>query len=101
MLIIIHLKIFEIALVKQAILQILAGYPRIQLNFDTIITLEIASYSNPLITLLVPLATSPHSQVLSKSHLINVAKDTCITFNTLEISVVWGAMSLELWAKTK
>ena len=56
----INLKIFEIDLVKQAVLQISGGYSRIQLNFGTI-SPEIGSDSNPLITLLAPSAISPHS----------------------------------------
>ena len=57
---IIYLKIFEIDLVKQAVLQTPGGYSRIQLNFVTI-SPKIGSDSNPLITLLALSAISPHS----------------------------------------
>ena len=62
---IIYLKIFEIDLVKQAVLQT-PGYSRIQLNFGAI-SPEIGSDSNPLITLLAPSAISPHSWKWSHS----------------------------------
>ena len=46
---------------------------------------------SPLITRLVLLATRPHPQVLSKSHLINI-KDTFIALFSWEVPRVWRAL---------
>lgn len=56
---------------------------------------------SPPLTRLVPLATNPHPQVLSKRQLINITKDTFFTVNTQEIPRLQEAVSQELCIKTK
>lgn len=51
--------------------------------------------SKPLNTLLVLLATSLYPQMLSKSHFINITKDTFITPNTQEIARIWRSCDPE------
>lgn len=59
--------------------------------------------SNPLISWLIFLATSPHAHLLSQCHLIHITKDTVIALTLIsqEIPKVLAAPCQEQWMKNK
>lgn len=59
--------------------------------------------SNPLISWLIFLATSPHAHLLSQCHLIHITKDTVIALTLIsqEIPKVLAAPCQEQWMKSK